>query len=120
MILNGTSQPPTISLQSKRRIATALTAVRTSTAWGRTLYFVLPGHAPFPEGSGSVERLMHQTKEPRSIFEDRPDAPNESVAICERMLAKSRDARQQTAAEVARELYFWLGGRGPGISPYGS
>lgn len=75
---------------------------------GCTLYFLLTGHPPFPEGSLTQRLMMHQTKEPASIHDDRPDAPSTLVAICNRMMAKKADQRYQTAAEVCRALEHWL------------
>jgi hypothetical protein len=51
---------------------------------------------------------MHQTQEPPSIYQKRPDAPAELVAIFRRMTAKSPDARYQSAAEVSRTLEHWI------------
>ncbi|HEX5445441.1 MAG TPA: serine/threonine-protein kinase [Pirellulales bacterium] len=75
---------------------------------GCTLYFVLTGHPPFPEGTLTERLMKHQTAEPAAITRDRPDAPAELVAICTRMMAKSPDARYQTAAEVSAALSAWL------------
>src|SRR5438128_2569724 len=55
---------------------------------GCTLYFLLVGDPPFPEGTLSQRLMKHQTAEPKSVFEVRPDAPKELVAICQRMMAK--------------------------------
>ncbi len=79
---------------------------------GCTLYFLLTAHPPFPEGTLPQRLMMHQTKAPARIEIDRPDAPKELVAICERMMAKSPDARPQKAADVASLLIDWLASRG--------
>ncbi len=50
---------------------------------GCTLYFLLTGSPPFPEGSISERLLKHQTARPESIFKARPDAPPSLVEICE-------------------------------------
>ena len=83
---------------------------------GCTLYFMLTGHPPFPEGTLPQRLMMHQTKVPASIFNDRPDAPGELVEICERMMAKTPEARYQSAGEVAQALNGWLDGTGGGDS----
>jgi serine/threonine-protein kinase len=75
---------------------------------GCTLYFLLTGHPPFPKGSIPQRLLKHQTEMPASIFVDRPDAPADLVAICERMMAKQADQRYQNANEVAEALRNWL------------
>ncbi|MCE9544045.1 MAG: protein kinase [Planctomycetia bacterium] len=87
---------------------------------GCTLYFLLTGHPPFPEGTLPQRLLMHQTKSPKSILEDRPDAPRDLVLICQKMMVKSRDGRQQNAAEVAADLHGWLARRAGGDSGTGS
>ncbi len=60
---------------------------------GCTLYFLLTGRPPFPEGSISERLLKHQTTKPDSIFKTRPDAPPSLVDICETMMSKKPDDR---------------------------
>src|SRR4029078_450215 len=79
---------------------------------GCTLYFLLTGRAPFPEGSISERLLKHQTARPDSIFKTRPDAPPTLVELCESMMAKRPIERPQTAGEVSSLLKDWLGERG--------
>jgi serine/threonine protein kinase len=83
---------------------------------GCTLYYLLTGHPPFPEGTLPQRLMMHQTKTPASIFKDRPDAPKDLVDLCTRMMAKSPDARVQTAADVGQRLANWLAARGKSVS----
>ena len=42
---------------------------------GCTLYFLLTGHPPFPEGTLPERIMKHQTQQPRRIAEERRDAP---------------------------------------------
>ncbi|MCI0332840.1 MAG: serine/threonine protein kinase [Planctomycetes bacterium] len=79
---------------------------------GCTLYFLLTGNPPFPEGSISERLLKHQTARPDSIFKARPDAPPSLVDICETMMAKKPDDRFQSAGEVSGNLKDWLAERG--------
>jgi serine/threonine protein kinase len=79
---------------------------------GCTLYFLLTGRPPFPEGSISERLLKHQTTKPDTIFKVRPDAPPSLVDICDRMMSKKPDDRPQTAGDVAEELTEWLAERG--------
>jgi serine/threonine protein kinase len=79
---------------------------------GCTLYFLLTGSPPFPEGSISERLLKHQTARPDSIFKTRGDAPPSLVDICETMMSKKPDDRFQTAGEVAQNLKEWLADRG--------
>ncbi len=55
---------------------------------------------------------MHQRQPPPSIFLDRPDAPQELVDICAKMMAKKPDQRYQSADEVAKALAQWLVAQG--------
>jgi serine/threonine protein kinase len=79
---------------------------------GCTLYFLLTGGPPFPEGSISERLLKHQTAKPESIFKTRPDAPPSLVDICETMMSKKPDERFQSAGDVAARLKEWLADRG--------
>jgi serine/threonine-protein kinase len=82
---------------------------------GCTLYFLLTGSPPFPEGSISERLLKHQTARPETIFKNRPDAPASLVEICEIMMSKKPADRFQTAGEVAMQLKSWLADRGRSI-----
>ncbi|QDT72701.1 serine/threonine-protein kinase [Lacipirellula limnantheis] len=86
---------------------------------GCTLYFLLMGHPPFPEGTISERLLKHQVEQAPSIFKERPDAPSVLVNICNRMMAKRADERYQTAGEVAERLTEWLADRGIAIGDSG-
>lgn len=75
---------------------------------GCTFYFALTGHPPFTEGT-LVQRLFaHQTKTPRPVTDDRPDAPVSLLTIIEKMMAKKAAERYQTAAELVAALTRWL------------
>jgi eukaryotic-like serine/threonine-protein kinase len=79
---------------------------------GCTLYFLLTGHPPFPDGTLPQRLMMHQTKEPPAITKDRPDCPPELIAICKKMMAKRTKDRYQTASEVRDDLAGWLSSQG--------
>jgi len=79
---------------------------------GCTLYFLLVGRPPFPEGSISERLLKHQVEEPEGILKFRPDAPLSLLEICARMMSKKAEDRYQTAGEVAEKLIEWLESRG--------
>ncbi|HCS52844.1 MAG TPA: hypothetical protein DIW81_14835, partial [Planctomycetaceae bacterium] len=60
-----------------------------------------------------VQRLLaHQTRQPPSIKVDRPDIPDSLLVIVEKMMAKKREDRYQTARELADDLTRWLGQNG--------
>jgi serine/threonine-protein kinase len=71
---------------------------------GCTLYFLLTGQPPFPEGTLAQRIVKHQTQSPPSIVEKRPDAPPQLVRICRKMMAKAPKDRYQSAEDVARAL----------------
>ncbi|MCL2348945.1 MAG: serine/threonine protein kinase [Planctomycetaceae bacterium] len=75
---------------------------------GGVLYFCLTGHAPFPTGTVAQRLLAHQTSEPQSIFTDRPDAPDDLVQLCQKMMAKNPGNRHQTALDVVADMQDWL------------
>jgi serine/threonine protein kinase len=84
---------------------------------GCTLYFLLVGRPPFPDGTISERLLKHQVEEPESLLKIRPDTPLSLVDLCARMMAKKPDDRPQTAGDVARLMNDWLAERGE--SPVG-
>ncbi|MBL8825737.1 MAG: serine/threonine protein kinase [Planctomycetaceae bacterium] len=71
---------------------------------GCTLYYLLTGRPPFPEGTITQRLLKHQTAEPAPIVKTRPDAPQEIVDICRKMMAKKPENRFQTTGDVATAL----------------
>ena len=74
---------------------------------GCTLYYLLTGHPPFPEGTVPERIVKHQSQEPRSILDERPTAPRDLVRICREMMAKNPAERFQSAEEVSRRLADW-------------
>ena len=79
---------------------------------GCSLYFLLTGHPPFPDGTLPQRLMAHQKQIPPSILNDRPDAPADLVAICDKMMAKKQADRYQSAVEVADELANWQAAHG--------
>src|SRR5262249_47597738 len=71
---------------------------------GCTLYFMLTGQRPFPEGTVAQKLAGHRERSPQSLRELRPDAPAAIARIMDRMMAKDPAQRYQTPAEVARAL----------------
>jgi len=91
---------------------------------GCSLYFVLTGSPPFPDGTLPQRLMMHQKSPPPDIRDRRPDAPDDLIEICLRMMAKKPSARYQSAQEVADALADWLRAHGhsfdSGVSSGGS
>jgi serine/threonine-protein kinase len=75
---------------------------------GCSFYYVLAGRPPFPDGTLPQRLMMHQKQPPPSIQQVRPDAPDDLVQICLKMVAKKPEDRFQSAAEVADALAEWL------------
>ena len=71
---------------------------------GCTLYFLLTGRPPFPEGTLAERLLKHQQQEPTPIEHLRPDVPRWLIDVCRRMMAKQPDARFADAGEVVEAL----------------
>ncbi len=71
---------------------------------GCTLYFLLTGRPPFPEGSLHEKLMKHQTVEPAPVTESRSDLSEKLVEVCEKMMAKEPAGRYQSAAEVSKAL----------------
>jgi serine/threonine protein kinase len=79
---------------------------------GCSLYFLLTGHPPFPDGTLPQRLMMHQKHPPPSIKKERPDVPDDLIRVCLRMMAKKPAARFQSAAKVAEVLGEWLTAHG--------
>ena len=75
---------------------------------GCSFYFLLAGHAPFPEGTLTQRLVSHLSQQPVPIVQQRADVPADLEAILERMLAKKPADRMQTADELAELLRQWL------------
>jgi eukaryotic-like serine/threonine-protein kinase len=79
---------------------------------GCTLYFLLTGRPPFPDGTMAQRLLAHQTKQPTPIHTLRPETPPELVAVVDRMMAKKPDDRFQSAKDASQALLQWLSEHG--------
>ena len=87
---------------------------------GCTLYFLLTGHPPFPEGSISQRLMKHQTEVAPSILKERPDVPPTLLHICEKMMAKSPDERYPSAQDIDVRLTAWLEDQGRNVGDSGN
>lgn len=76
-------------------------------ALGGTLYFMLTGQTPFPDGTIAAKLVAHQTREPRPVESFRSDVPEGLLAVLRKMMAKSPDDRYQKPIEVADALAEW-------------
>lgn len=71
---------------------------------GCTLYYLLTGRPPFPDGTLAQRIAKHQSEMPPSIKKLRPDCPGEIEGICVKMIQKDPQYRYQSAADVADAL----------------
>jgi serine/threonine protein kinase len=71
---------------------------------GCTLYFLLSGHAPFPEPNLFEILLAHHTRDAPLLDCLRTEVPGELAALVVKMMAKDPGGRYQTPAEVAQAL----------------
>jgi hypothetical protein len=71
---------------------------------GCTLYHLLTGRLPFPEGTAFQKLLAHQQQTPTPVRDFRGDVPPDLLRVLDRMLAKDPAQRYQTPGEVARAL----------------
>ncbi len=71
---------------------------------GCTLYYLLAGHPPFPEGTALDKLTAHCERAPTPLTELRRDVPPALARVVERMMAKAPARRYQAPAEVAEAL----------------
>lgn len=71
---------------------------------GCTFYFLLTGRVPFPGETWAEKVLRHNLDAPLPVGEQRPDVPAEVGRIIERLMARERDDRYPSAADVAADL----------------
>src|SRR5205807_6776582 len=71
---------------------------------GCTLYDLLAGHAPFPEGTAVAKVMAHVERMPKPLTAIRKDVPPALARVVERLMAKDPAKRYRTPAEVADAL----------------
>ena len=83
---------------------------------GCTMYFLLVGHAPFPEGTVVQRIAKHQAVMPQDIMELRPDCPRALRDLCWKMIQKSPDARVQSYDEIINQIKQWRSGTSQSVN----
>jgi serine/threonine protein kinase len=83
---------------------TNLTPLGDQYSLGCTLYYCLSGRYPFPDGTTAEKMMAHQFKQPTPLKELAPELPDELVAVVERLMQKSPEARYGGTADVVAAL----------------
>ncbi len=71
---------------------------------GCTLFYMLAGRPPFPEGTVLQKLLQHQGDQPPDIREFRPELPEEAARVMQKMLAKNPNHRYSHPTELVEDL----------------
>jgi len=74
---------------------------------GCTLYFALTKQPPFPGGNALQKLLRHRCDTPISVVRLNAEVPPELAAVVEKMMAKRKEERFATAAQVREALTPW-------------
>lgn len=75
---------------------------------GCTLYFLLTGQPPFPEGSIASRIIKHQNQMPTDVRKIRPKCPGELEGICVKMMQKDPKFRYASCEQIAQVLDTWI------------
>jgi eukaryotic-like serine/threonine-protein kinase len=71
---------------------------------GCTLFYMLTGRPPFPEGTVLQKLFSHSLDAPPDPRDVRPDIPGEVTEIVHKLLAKNPQERYQTPSELIQRL----------------
>lgn len=71
---------------------------------GCTLYYLLTGQPPFPDGTALQKLLMHGNKMPEDPRVFRDDLSDALIAILKKMMAKKPKDRYQSPEDLANDL----------------
>lgn len=87
---------------------------------GCTLYHMLTGEPPYPEGTMLQKLLDHQGKDAPNPADKNPKISDDLAAIVSKMMASDPQRRYQTAEELMRDLMLVAGTMGlRSLSPEG-
>jgi formylglycine-generating enzyme required for sulfatase activity len=84
---------------------------------GCSLYHLLAGQPPFPEGTGLEKLFKHVQEEPTPVQVLRPEIPPALAAVVHKLVAKRPEDRYQTPAEVAAALEPYTRPTSPAAPP---
>jgi serine/threonine protein kinase len=74
---------------------------------GGTFYFFVAGHPPFPDGTVAQRLVRHQSVDPPTLSERRPDCPDFLSQLCQWMMRKKADERCRDCGEILTWLDKW-------------
>src|SRR4051812_47605183 len=87
---------------------------------GCTLFHMLTGRPPFPEGTVLQKLLQHQEDPPPDVRALNPEVSPDLASILVKLMAKDRDRRYQTPEQLVRDLLSVAGALGlRSVSPEG-
>lgn len=87
---------------------------------GCTLYHMLTGEPPYPDGTVLQKLLQHQGEDPPNPADKNRQVPENLAAVVREMMTKDQRRRYQTAEQLVRDLMLVAGSLGlRSLSPEG-
>lgn len=87
---------------------------------GCTMFHMLTGRPPFPEGTVLQKLLQHQEEPAPDVRATNPAVPGDLAVILLKLMAKDRDRRYQSPEQLVRDLLTVAGAQGlRSVSPEG-